>query len=46
MDIVKVVEVSASSEKGFDDAIKSCINKIAQTVGNTDAVYVKDFKYI
>ena len=41
MAIVKVIEVIASSEKSFDDAIKNAVTK---TVKNIDSVYVKDFK--
>ncbi len=44
MPIVKVIEVIASSEKGFDDAIQSCVSEVAKTVHNIDSVYVKDFK--
>jgi flavin-binding protein dodecin len=44
MPIVKVIEVIASSEKGFDDAIKNCIAEVSKTVHNIDSVYVKDFK--
>ena len=44
MAIVKVLEVIASSEKSFDDAIHNCINEVGQTVKNIDSVYVKDFK--
>lgn len=44
MDIVKVIEVIASSETGFDDAIRNCVTEVAKTVRNIDSVYVKDFK--
>ncbi|MEO5967237.1 MAG: dodecin family protein [Ferruginibacter sp.] len=44
MAIVKVIEVIASSEKSFDDAIQNCIDEVSKTVKNIDSVYVKDFK--
>jgi len=44
MAIVKVLEVIASSEKSFDDAIKNCVAEVSKTVHNIDSVYVKDFK--
>jgi flavin-binding protein dodecin len=44
MPIVKVIEVIASSEKSFDEAIKNCVSEVAKTIHNIDSVYVKDFK--
>jgi dodecin len=44
MAIVKVIEVIASSEKGFDDAVKNAVTEVSKTVKNIDSVYVKDFK--
>jgi dodecin len=44
MPIVKVIEVIASSEKSFDEAIKNCVTEVSKTIHNIDSVYVKDFK--
>ena len=44
MAIVKVIEVIASSEKSFDDAVKNAVKEVSKTVKNIDSVYVKDFK--
>lgn len=44
MAIVKVIEVIASSEVSFDDAIKEAVKEVSKTVKNIDSVYVKDFK--
>lgn len=44
MAIVKVIEVIASSEKSFDDAIKNAVKEVSKTIKNIDSVYVKDFK--
>ena len=42
--IVKVLEVIATSEKSFDDAIRNCVKEVSKTVKNIDSVYVKDQK--
>ncbi|MCC7402258.1 MAG: dodecin domain-containing protein [Chitinophagaceae bacterium] len=44
MAIVKVIEVIASSEKSFEDAIKNGVAEVSKTVRNIDSVYVKDQK--
>jgi dodecin len=41
---LKVIEVTASSEKSFDDAAKRCVDKISKTIHNIDFIYIKDFK--
>ena len=44
MAIVKVIEVIASSEVSFEDAIKTAVKEVSKTVKNIDSVFVKDFK--
>lgn len=44
MSIVKVIEVIASSEKSFDEAIQNAVTEVSRTIKNIDSVYVKDFK--
>ena len=44
MPIVKVIEVIASSDESFDDAIKNAVKEVSKTIKNIDSVYVKDFK--
>ncbi len=44
MSIVKVIEVIASSEKSFDDAVKQAVKETAKTIRNIDSVWVKDMK--
>lgn len=44
MPIVKVIEVIASSETSFDEAIKNAVSEVSKTIKNIDSVYVKDFK--
>ena len=44
MQIVKVIEVIASSEKGIDDAVRNAVEEVSKTIKNIDSVYVKDIK--
>jgi dodecin len=44
MAIVKVIEVIASSEKSFDDAVKQAVKETSKTIRNVDSVWVKDMK--
>lgn len=44
MGIVKVIEVIASSDKSFDDAVKQAVKETSKTIRNIDSVYVKDMK--
>jgi flavin-binding protein dodecin len=44
MSIVKVIEVIASSDVSFDDAVKNAVKEVSKTVKNIDSVYIKDFK--
>ncbi len=44
MPIVKVIEVIASSDKSFDDAVVQCVDEVSKTIHNIDSVYIKDFK--
>jgi flavin-binding protein dodecin len=44
MAIVKVIELIASSEKGFDDAVKMAVKEASKTIRNVDSVWVKDMK--
>ena len=44
MPIVKVIEVIASSDKSFDDAVKQAVKETSRTVRNIDSVWVKNMK--
>lgn len=44
MAIAKVIEVIASSTKGFEDAVTSGIAKAAETVSGIEGAWVKDTK--
>jgi dodecin len=44
MAIVKIIEVIASSEKGFDDAVNQAVIETAKTIRNIDSVWVKGMK--
>ncbi len=42
--IVKVIEVIATSEKGFDDAVRNAVAEVGKTIRNIDSVWIKDQK--
>lgn len=42
MKMVKVIEVIASSEKGFDDATENAVKEASKSVKNIESVYVKE----
>lgn len=42
MSIAKTIEVTASSEKSFDDALKQGIAKAAETLENITGAWVMD----
>lgn len=44
MPVVKVIELIASSEKSFDDAVKLAVKEASKTLRNVDSVWVKDMK--
>lgn len=44
MTIVKVIEIIASSEKSFDDAVQNAVNEAAKSVRGISSVYVKEMK--
>lgn len=44
MAIVKVIEVLASSEKSFDDAVQQAVLHASESVKNIKSVYVKEMK--
>lgn len=42
MAIVKVIEVIAASEKGFEDAVQNALQEASKTVKNIQSIYVKE----
>lgn len=44
MSIVKVIEVIATSNKSFDDAVQNAVNEAAKSVKGISSVYVKEMK--
>jgi flavin-binding protein dodecin len=42
MSVAKVVEVSASSSKGFEDAIQAGVDRAADTVENIKGAWVNE----
>ncbi|WP_378181839.1 dodecin family protein [Aquimarina sp. SS2-1] len=46
MAIVKVIEVIASSEKGWEDAAKNGVKEAAKTVKNIKSAWISDQKLV
>lgn len=46
MAVVKVVELLAQSEKGWEDATQVALREAARTIRDIKSVYVKDFQAI
>ena len=44
--VVKVIEVSSSSNKGFDDAVQSGLKKVAKTLNGIQGAWVNEMKVI
>lgn len=42
--VAKVVEISASSGEGLEDAIQSGLNKVAKTVSGIQGAWVSEIK--
>lgn len=42
--IVKVIEVLAQSDKGWDDAARVALAEAKKTVRNIQAIYIKEFQ--
>lgn len=42
--IVKVIEVIATSDVSFDDAVKKAVAEASKTVKNIDSVYIEHMK--
>jgi len=44
MSIVKIIEVIASSNKSFDDAVNNAVIEASKSVKNIKSIYVKEMK--
>jgi flavin-binding protein dodecin len=40
--MIKIIEVIATSEKGFSDATKNAVAEAAKTVKNIKSIYIKE----
>jgi dodecin len=43
MSIAKVIEITARSEKSFDDAVRVGVERASKTVDNIQSAWVKEF---
>lgn len=42
MSVVKVIEIIASSDKSFDDAVNNALQEASKSVNNIKSIYVKE----
>jgi len=43
MSVVKVIEVVAQSDKGFDEAVRTAVQEVGKTVKGIKSVWVENF---
>jgi len=46
MAVVKVIEIMAESEKGWEDATKVALNAASKSVKNIKSIYINDMQAI
>lgn len=46
MSIARTTEISASSEKSFEDAIRKGIKRFGETISNIESAWVKEQKVV
>lgn len=46
MSVVKVIEVIAQSDEGWEDAVQVALEEASKTVRNIKSIYVKDIQAI
>ncbi|MGI9236736.1 MAG: dodecin family protein [Woeseiaceae bacterium] len=46
MSVAKTSEISASSSKSFEDAVRKGISKMSKTVNNIEGAWVKEQKVV
>jgi len=46
MGIARTTEISASSKKGFEDAIEQGIKRFSQTIENIEGAWIKEQKVV
>lgn len=44
--VVKVIEISAQSSKGFEDAVSTGLKKVAKSVKNIQGAWVNEMKVV
>ena len=44
MKIIKVIEVLASSDTSFDDAVQNALKEAGKSIQNIKSIYVKEMK--
>ncbi len=43
-DVLKVIELLAESDKGWEDAANNAVKRASETLRNIRSIYIKDFE--
>ena len=46
MSVVKVIELSAQSSQGYEDAVRHAVDRASRTIRNIVSVWVKEFEAV
>ena len=46
MTVAKVIEISSSSSKGIEDAVKDGLKRAAKTINNIKGAWINDIKVV
>lgn len=46
MTVAKVIEISSSSSKGIEDAVKDGLKRVSKTINNVRGAWVNDIKVL
>jgi flavin-binding protein dodecin len=46
MSVAKVIEISASSDKGFEDAISQGVTRASETIHGIEGAWIKEQKVV
>ena len=44
MDILKVIEILAESDKSWEDAAQQAVTKVSKTIRNVKSIYIKNME--
>jgi flavin-binding protein dodecin len=45
-EVAKVIEINSASRKGFEDAVRTGLAKVAETIGNVRGAWISETKVV